>query len=155
MIPGFDTALIAIIESHPSIIVGTCDLALCPVMARSFGARIIDAGEALELFISRQPGPQTYENILATGRLAVTFTVPETFESYQVKGRATVLGDCTDADQAFIEAYSREIRRRIAALGDPPAVVMGTFSVRDPYRVRLEPEVVFLQTPGRNAGQKL
>ncbi|MBL9050942.1 MAG: hypothetical protein JNK19_12605 [Tabrizicola sp.] len=87
---------------------------------------------------------------------------PDSSIRFQRKARASaltsvlsVLGGCADADHAYIEAYSREIRRRIAALGDPPAVVMGTFSVRDPYRVRLEPEVVFLQNPGRNAGQKL
>jgi hypothetical protein len=155
MVSGFDNTLIGIIRSHPSIIVGTCDRALGPAVARGFGARVIDGGEAVEVVVSRWPGPQTEANLEATGRLAVTFTAPETFDSYQIKGRATAWGDCTPADLALVEAYTAVIRRRIAALGEPAEVVDRTFTARSPFRVRFAPEVVFLQTPGRNAGQRL
>jgi hypothetical protein len=148
-----DCEVIALIEGHPSIIVGTCDRALNPVIARGFGARVIDDGAALEVIVSRWPGPETLANIEATGRIAVTFTGVETFEAYQIKGRVTGWGDCTPKDMALIETFTPVIRRRIAALGEPPLVTINTFAPRGQFRVRIAPEAVFVQTPGNQAGQ--
>lgn len=155
MISGFDARLIEMIESHPSIIVGTCDRALVPTMARCFGARLIDGGAEIQLVVSRWPGPKTLDNIADTGRIAVTFTAPETFASYQIKGRVTAWGDCSSADEALAALCSRTIRGRLEALGEPPDVLRQTFALRGAYSVTLAPEVVFLQTPGKNAGQQL
>jgi hypothetical protein len=151
--PTLDSELTALIEAHPSIIVGTCDRALNPVMARGFGARVLDGGRALEVIISRWPGPETLANIEATGRIAVTFTVVETFEAYQIKGRVTNWGDCTPEDMTLIDTFTRGIRRRIAALGEPELVTLNTFLARGQFRVRIAPEAVFVQTPGKLAGQ--
>ncbi len=98
MISGFDDTLIALIEAHPSIIVGTCDRALVPTMSRGFGARVIDRGKALDVLVSRWPGRGTLANIEATGRVATTFTAPETFDAYQIKGRVLEWGECTAED---------------------------------------------------------
>jgi hypothetical protein len=139
MISGFDARLIELIESHPSIIIGTCDPALVPTMSRGFGGRVVDGGAAIRLVVSRWPGPKTLANIAETGRIAVTFTAPETFVSYQIKGRVTDWGDCTPADEALAALCAATIRQRVEALGEPPHAVRPTF----------------LQTPGKNAGQQL
>lgn len=155
MISGLDDKVIALIEGHPSIIIGTCDRTLVPTMSRGFGARLVDGGAAIEVLVSRWPGPQTPTNIADTGRIAVTFTAPETFESYQIKGRATVQGDLTPEDETLAAAYLTVIRQRIEALGKPAEVVKPTFAPRGLYRIRVVPEVVFLQTPGKGAGRQL
>ncbi len=155
MISGFDQNLIDLIESHPSIIIGTCDRALVPVMSRGFGARVISGGETVEVLISRWPGRATLANVEASRRIAVTFTAPETFESYQVKGRVTEWGECTPADLELASRFTDVIRQRILSLGDPPDLVRLTFSAQGLFRVRFKPEVVFRQTPGKNAGQRL
>jgi hypothetical protein len=155
MVSGFDDRLIALIASHPSIIVGTCDRALVPTMSRGFGARVIGGGTSVEVLISRWPGPQTLANIERSGRIAVTFTAPETFEAYQVKGQATDWGACRPDDLALEAAFTRVIRERIARLGEPPELVRTTFSAHGLFRVGIVPDAVFVQTPGRNAGQRL
>jgi hypothetical protein len=155
MISGFDDKLIALIESHPSIIVGTCDRALVPTMSRGFGARVIDGGEALDVLISRWPGSKTLANIEATSRIATTFTSPETFDAYQIKGRPIDWGECTPEDLELAATYTTQIRARIARLGEPEDLVRVTFSARGLYRVRIVPEAIFLQTPGKNAGQRI
>jgi hypothetical protein len=155
MVSGFDDKLIALIRSHPSIIIGTCDRALVPTMSRGFGARVIDGGDALDVLISCWPGLRAKANIEDGGRIAVTFTSPETFESYQIKGRVTELGDCTPADLDLEADFTKVIRERILALHEPPELVRTTFTARGLYRVRVVPEAVFLQTPGRDAGERL
>jgi hypothetical protein len=155
MISGFDDTLIALIHSHPSIIVGTCDRALVPCMARGFGARVLDGGAAVDVLVSTWPGPQTLANLEDSGRIAVTFTAPETFQAYQIKGRATDRGECTQADLDLAAEFTKVIRKRIIRLAEPPDLVRVTFSSRKLFRVRMVPEVVFLQTPGKNAGQRL
>jgi hypothetical protein len=155
MISGFDERLIALIEGHPSITIGTCDRALVPTMSRAFGARVIARGEALDVLLSHWPGPRTRENLAANGRIAMTFTAPETFDAYQVKGRVTDIGDCTAEDLALAQTYTETIRDRIRNLAEPEAVVLSCFTAQGLSRLRVRPEAVFLQTPGRNAGQKL
>jgi hypothetical protein len=155
MISGFDSKLVEVIESHPSIIVGTCDRALVPCIARSFGARVLQGGPGIELLVSHWPGPQTIPNIQQSGRMAVTFTSPETYVSFQVKGRATILGECDADDAEFATAYTAAIRARIEALKEPPSLVNVIFTPRGLYKLRLDAEAVFLQTPGKNAGARL
>lgn len=150
-----DDRLIGLIGSEPSIIIGTCDAALVPSMARGFGARVIRDGAAIEVLISRWPGPGTLENIARTGRIAVTFTAPESFVSVQIKGRALDWGDCTSEDLARAERYAGTIRQRIVALGEPPEQVLPTYSPVSPFRVTFAPEAVYDQTPGSTAGQRL
>lgn len=155
MISGFDDRLFGLIESHPSITVGTCDRALVPTMSRAFGARVIGHGEAVEVLISRWPGARAADNIAATGRIAVTFTAPETFDAFQIKGRVVETADCSEDDLRLAAIYTDVIRDRIRRLDEPEAVVLTTFTARGLYRVRMAPEAVFLQTPGKNAGQRL
>jgi hypothetical protein len=155
MISGFDDKLIALIESHPSIIVGTCDRALVPTMSRGFGARVIDGGKAVHVLISRWPGRRTLANIEATRRIATTFTAPETFDAYQIKGRVVDWGECTAEDLELAATYTTVIRERITRLGEPEDMVRVVFAAHGLYRVRIVPEAIFLQTPGKNAGQRI
>jgi hypothetical protein len=155
MISGFDDTLIALICSHPSIIVGTCDRALVPTMSRGFGARVIDRGAAVEVLVSRWPGPKTLANIEATGRVAVTFTAPETYCAYQIKGLVSGWCACSPEDLDLAAVFTQRLRERIESLGEPPALVRTIFSARGLYRISVVPEVVFLQTPGKDAGRQL
>jgi hypothetical protein len=155
MISGFDSKLVTLIESHPSIIVGTCDRALVPCIARAFGARVSSADSSIEILVSRWPGPQTQQNLEQTDRVAVTFTTPETFEAFQVKGRASVLGECDAQDLALSNAYTEVIRTRIASLNEPTDLVKAIFTSKGLFKIKVTPDSVYLQTPGKNAGQRI
>lgn len=155
MISGLNDKLVGIIHSHPSITIGTCDRALVPSMSRGFGGRVRDDGAVIELVVSRWPGPSALDNMRETGRLAATFTAPETFEAFQVKGRFLGSAECSAEDLALVQAYTATIRRRIEAMDETLVIVETTFSSVQPFLVRMAPEVVFEQTPGQNAGRKL
>jgi hypothetical protein len=155
MIAEFDRKVIEMIGSHPSIIVGTCDRACVPGIARAFGARIIPGRASIDVFVSGWPGPNTLANIQQNNRVAVTFTSPETFEAYQIKGRAVAWGECTAEDHDLSRVFTETIRQRIAALHEPPELVRVTFTARGLFRITVDAESVFVQNPGKNAGQKL
>jgi hypothetical protein len=155
MLSGLDKVLVELIEAHPSIIVGTCDKALVPCLARAYGARILPGSACLELIVSRWPGPETEANVHASGRIAATFTSPETFVSYQLKGQARVLGACDPSDVAFSATYTETIRARIISLREPTDLVTVLLTPQGLFKVHMEPEAVFLQTPGKNAGMRL
>jgi hypothetical protein len=109
-------------------------------------------GETVEVLISRWPGPWTFANTEATRRIAVTFTSPETFESYQIKRHVTDCSRSIQADRDLSATFTKVIRERILRLGEPPRLVEPTFSARGLCRVRVIPEAVYLQKPGKNAG---
>jgi hypothetical protein len=155
MISGFDDRLVDIIHAHPSTTLATRDRALVSTMSRGFGTRVIEGGAEIEVVVSRWPGPNALDNMLENGRVAVTFTVPETFASFQVKGRFLSHGACTQADLELVDVYTRTIRRRIEALDESALLAETTFAWFDPFMIRFAPEVVFDQTPGQNAGRRL
>jgi hypothetical protein len=155
MISSFDSKLVALIASHPSTIVGTCDRACVPCIGRAYGTRVYDSRPHLELMVSRWPGPQTQANLEQTGRAAITFTSPSTFEAYQVKGKFLGWDECTPDDLALSEIYTKAIREWIVALQEPLELARVTFTPRGLFRISIEVDSVFVQTPGRNAGQRL
>jgi hypothetical protein len=155
MIPGFDSKVVEMIQSHPSIIVGTCDKACLPCIARAFGARIVPGRAGVEVLVSEWPGRETRSNIQETGRAALTFTSPETFEAYQIKGRVVALGECTPEDFELSRVFTETIRKRIAALGEPPELVRVTFTSRGLFRITVDAESIYVQTPGKLAGSRL
>jgi hypothetical protein len=116
---------------------------------------VLQGGPNIELLVSRWPGPQTIANLENNNRIAVTFTSPETFESYQVKGRASVLGECDARDMELSAVFTAAICARVVALGERPELVTITFSARGLFKLRVDAEAVFLQTPGKNAGARL
>jgi hypothetical protein len=151
----FDSKLLEIIESHPSIIVGTCDKACVPSISRGFGGRVSSTHPRMEILVSHWPGPECRANLEQTKRIAVTFTSPETFEAYQVKGKVIRIAECDHADLDLLEIYTRTIQARITALGEPLVVARVTFTSRGLFRVSFEVDSVFVQTPGTNAGRQI
>jgi hypothetical protein len=155
MIPGLDSKLKELIEAHPLIIVGTCDRALMPCASRGFGARVKNEGTALEVLVTRWPTPQALVNIEQTRRIAVTFTKPEDFVSFQFKGRVTSCAAPDESDRQLSAAYCETIGRRLNAIGAPSNVSGLVFLGSDVMRVSFTVDEAFLQTPGKNAGQPL
>lgn len=150
-----DDNLANLIHAHPLIIIGSCDRALVPAATRGFGARVLREGTAMEVLVTRWPSLQSISNIEQTRRIAVTFTQPENFISYQFKGRVT---SCTapDTDDKRLSAdYCETIGRRLIAIGLPAGIAGLVFLGSDVMRVSLEITEAFHQTPGKNAGARL
>jgi hypothetical protein len=141
-------------ESAVMIIVGTCDDALRPQIARAVGVIVDRATGGLDLIVSDWQWPETIANVRRNGRLAVTFARPSDYVSYQVKGRATVI----PASAAHLACAARYVEAMTATLvgnGLDARVTVPWLVDREPAALRLAAEMIFVQTPGDKAGQRL
>jgi hypothetical protein len=150
-----DSKLAEMIHAHPLIIVGSCDRALVPSTGRGFGARIGSDGKTMEVLVARLPAPQTLANFEQTKRIAVTFTQPEDFVSYQLKGHVISCVAPDDKDKQLATTYCETIARRLNAVGAPANVAGLIFLGSDVMRVSFDVIEAFVQTPGKNAGTRL
>jgi hypothetical protein len=155
MISGLDSKVVDMINAHPLIIIGSCDRALVPAASRAFGARVKDGGKALEVLVSHVLSQQTIANIQDTRRIAATFVQPETYESYQFKGRLTSCDEPDEDDWKLSAEYCQTISCRLGAIGAPANVVYLIFISRNVMRVRFDIEEAYVQTPGKISGQRL
>jgi hypothetical protein len=150
-----DSKLAELIHAHPLIIIGSCDRGLVPAATRGFGARVLRQGSSMDVLVTRWPSLQTIDNIEQTRRIAVTFTNPEDFVSYQFKGRVTSCTVPDEDDKRLSANYCEAIGQRLAAIGLPAGIAGLVFLGQDVTRVNLEITEAYHQTPGRNAGTRL
>src|SRR3984957_1834372 len=149
-----DVALAAFLESPVMIIVGSCDDGLLPQIARAAGAIVDGAKGRVDLIVSSWQWPQTIANVRRNGRLAVTFARPSDYVSYQVKGRATVI-PAAAAHRACAARYVEAMTATLGGSGLDARVTAPWLVNREPAALRLAAEMIFVQTPGDKAGQRL
>jgi hypothetical protein len=141
------------LESPVMIIVGTCGDGGRPAIGRAVGARV-HGGGVIELVVSAWQWPSTAANVRANGRIAATFARPSDYVSYQVKGAAT-LRAADAADLALSERYMTSIVAALALLGLERRLVAPWLTHRDAVVVLLAADTMFVQTPGKKAGQQV
>jgi hypothetical protein len=149
-----DAELASFMESAVMIIVGTCDNALRPQIGRAVGAIVDRATGGVDLIVSGWQWPETIANVRRNGRLAVTFARPSDYVSYQVKGRATVI-TAAASDRACAARYVRAMTAILVGNGLDVRVTAPWLVDREPVALRLVAEMIFVQTPGDRAGQRL
>jgi hypothetical protein len=139
-----------LIESDPAIYVGTANADMTPEITRGWGARILLDG-SVDLFIDRDPGARSLDNLERNGLIAVTFSSPTDYRSLQVKGVFLESGEPSDADLATVQCHRDRFAAASAALGFPPHVASALWTDAV-VRIRFQPEEAFDQTPGAGAG---
>ena len=149
-----DAELASFMESAVMIIVGTCDDALRPQIGRAAGAIVDRATGRVDLIVSDWQWPETIANVRRNGRLAVTFARPSDYVSYQVKGRATVI-PASAAHRARAARYVEAMTATLVGNGLDARVTTPWLVDREPAALRLTAEMIFVQTPGDKAGQRL
>ena len=145
--------LAELLESPCSLIVGTVDADRLPDASRAWGVEVLD-DRHLRVLLSTQ-APVTRANVQGGGALALTATHFTTFESVQLKGRATQLEEATPADRIRFDRYCSGAKRAIAASDGTPEELVERFMTADVYACLVTVESVFDQTPGRSAGTQL
>jgi hypothetical protein len=149
-----DAALAAFLESPVMIIVGSCDDALRPRIARGAGASVNRAKGRIDVVVSSWQWPDTIANVRRNGRLAITFARPADYVSYQVKGRAAMI-PASAAHRQRAQRYIEAMTETFAGLGLDRAVAAPWLVDLEPRVLRLTIEMVFVQTPGEKAGRLL
>lgn len=152
-----DAELAAFIESPVMQIVGTADATRRPGIARGVGAwRTGDKDkdkDTVDLVLSAWQWPETIANIEATGRIAVTFSRPSDYVTYQIKGTATL----RPADDGEIERSAGYMVAIVSALmrnGLLPEIIAPWLTARDAVVATIRISSVYVQTPGAQAGTK-
>ena len=145
--------LAAFLESPCSLIVGTVDADGLPEASRAWGVEVLDE-RSLRVLLSTQ-APVTRRNVEGRGAFALTATHFTTFESVQVKGRATRVDVATAADRICFERYCAGAMRAIAESDGTPEELVARFITADVYACLVTIDSVFDQTPGRSAGTQL
>ncbi len=145
--------LVELLESPCSLIVGTVGPDGTPDASRAWGLEVLD-DRRLRVLLSTQ-APVTRRNVERGGAIALTATHFSTFESVQLKGRATQVEEATPADRIRFERYSAGATRAIAESDGTPEALVGRFMTADVYVCRVTVDSVYDQTPGRSAGTQL
>ena len=149
-----DDTLARFLRRPVMIIVGTLDRARRPEIGRAVGATPDLAENRVDLLVSEWQWPATVANVRATGRAAATFSRPSDYETYQIKGRAT-LRPTGPADIDAARTYRRETIVALTEVGLDPALAEHWLTDRDLVLLSLTAEDVFVQTPGPRAGLRL
>lgn len=146
--------LAGFLSSPVMTILGTADSCGRPDIGRAVGCRVSPGGSHLDLVVPERHWPGTIANIRATARTAATFSRPADYETFQVKGAAS-LRDADADDLALAARYMGDIRGVLAGLGIPPSFSATWLSVEGAVIVTLSIDAVFVQTPGPHAGKAL
>jgi hypothetical protein len=147
-----DPAMAAFMTSPVMIIIGSRDGSRQPAIGRGLGVRI--ENETVELVFSAWQWPATRANLRANGDVAITFSRPADYVTYQLKGRAAIR-DCVPSDLERCKRYCKEITEVLRSLGLPPQLIAPLLSDRDLVAARVQITDVFVQTPGPRAGEPL
>ena len=145
--------LAELLESPCSLIVGTVDADGLPDAGRAWGVEVLD-DRTVRVLLSIQ-AEVTRANVGHGGAIALTATHFSTFESVQLKGRATHVEDATPADRIRFDRYCAGAARAIAESDGTPEELVMRFMTAGVYACTMSVEAVFDQTPGRSAGTQL
>jgi hypothetical protein len=145
-----DQELRQFIEGPVMLIVGSVGADGRAAIGRASGARV--RGDVVTLFVSHWQWPGTVANLMANPSMALTATSPASYDSYQLKGLATVRPADDDA-VALADRYIDATYRLMTSLGVPTTSNAAWFRNRELWEVQLVATAVFIQTPGPLAGQ--
>jgi hypothetical protein len=151
---GLSPELVDFLQGRVMIIVGT-QAGGRPEIARALGARVDAARRRVTLALSAFQWPEAVANLRSDPRLAVTFSRPYDYATYQLKGRATEVHAADGGQIAAASRYGRLMAAELAALGVAREVSAPWRVERDLVAVTMAVEAAFLQTPGRDAGRPI
>ena len=154
--------LVELSVSGPVVIVGSGDAAGVPEVSRAWGMHLlVDANEVV-ICVPSTSGRRLLANLERTGRIAVNVTSPQTYRSFQMKGRVLSIGVASPEDLDRAAAHQRAFVDSVAAVGMSREISPRLFadSPADPIQpdltaVRLAVEALFDQTPGPGAGARV
>ena len=148
------------LEGPVSVLVGTRDSRLIPEITRAWGPRVSDDCRRISLCVPVATSGKTLDNLEANGEIAVTFSLPTNYRTFQVKGRhaAAAEPDSTDVEdvERHRDAFAMVNERMGLPRGRIEAFWRGEIETSAVLvKIFFAPEQVFDQTPGPSAGKKL
>jgi len=146
--------LVQFLESGVSMQVGTRDSCLVPEAVRAVGARAVESGREVVVYVPVATGARTADNLAENGRIAVCFSRMEDHRTIQVKGTVLEVRGAAAEERATVDRYRAAFGENLAFLGMPPRLSFRVASWPC-HAVRFRVETVWVQTPGPGAGDAL
>ena len=148
---------VAFIQREVAIDVASCSSDKRPSASRGFACRVSPDRQRLTIFVRRGEASQLLQDVLGQDVIAVVFCLPETEAAIQIKGRQISLSASNADDVEHVERYRQAFVEGIVKLGYDREFGLSYMATQADQLVALSftPEVVFEQTPGPLAGQRL
>ncbi len=148
---------VAFIQREVAIDVASCSSDLRPSACRGFACRASPDRQRLTIFVRRGEAGQLLQDVLGQDVIAVVFCLPATETAIQIKGRQVSLSAASTSDIACVEAYRNAFVDGIVRLGHRREFGLSSMAFEAGQLVALSftPELVFEQTPGPMAGNRL
>lgn len=147
-------AMVQLLETGVSVVVGTRDAALMPECTRAWGILVGRDRASVTIFLTETISRKTLENLKDNGLIAISCTRPTDHLACQLKGRLRAMRPATASDRARSRTWHREFSAELIAIG-VPAGVCEAWITEPALALDIEVTDVFHQTPGPGTGEKV
>lgn len=146
-------ALLDLLETGVSVMVGTRDDALMPECTRAWGIRVEPDRSSVTVFLTETISRKTLANLRENGRIAITCTRPSDHTACQLKGAVRLIRPADQRDEGHRHRWKREFFSELMAVGVPAELCEAL--ITDPaLAVEVDVQESFGQTPGPGAGDR-
>ena len=148
------------LEGPVSVLVGTRDSRLVPEITRAWGPRVFEDRQRVSLCVPLATSRKTLDNLEGNGEIAVTFSLPTNYRTFQLKGRHAKAAEPDSMDLAVVARHRDAFAAVNEPLGQPRQQVEAFWRAEIEtsavlVKILFVPEQVFDQTPGPGAGRSL
>lgn len=147
-------ALIGLLQTGVSVVVGTRDAALMPECTRAWGVHVEPNGHTITIFLTEATSPHTLTNLRANGQVAISCTRPTDHVACQLKGRVRCIRPADQRDRERSRHWHGEFVGEITAIG-VPAETGRAWQTEPDLAVDIDVTDVFHQTPGPGTGERI
>jgi len=146
--------LAAFLQGGRIVIFATRDASLRPHLARALAPRLEPGHRRMALCVPIRESGQCLQDLQFHPRIAITFSEPTTYRTYQLKGRVVGRRDLGAPEHEALARYTEGLTEACLAVGMPEGLVQRLWSDRF-TRLDVALEQAFAQTPGAGAGDPL
>jgi hypothetical protein len=152
--------LIDLAASGAVVIAATCDAEGAPELARVWGPHLDAEADEIVICVPSASGRRLLTNLEQSGLIAVNVTSPQTYRSFQAKGRVIAVAMASPEERERVAAHQEAFIESVVAVGMPRDMSRRLFEEElrespDLTAVRVKVEVLFDQTPGPGAGARV
>ena len=146
-------AMVELLQTGVSVVVGTRDATLMPECTRAWGIRVGKDRRTVTIFLTETISIKTFQNLRENGQVAISCTRPTDHVACQLKGRLRAIRPASQRDQGHSKQWHREFLGELVAIG-VPAAVAEAWITEPALAVDIDVTDVFHQTPGPGTGEK-
>lgn len=147
-------AMVVLLETGVSVVVGTRDATLMPECTRAWGIRVAKDRQSVTIFLTEAISRKTLQNLRKNGQIAISCTRPTDHVACQFKGRLRTIRPTNQHDQEHSKTWHREFIGELIAIG-VPAPLCEAWITEPALAIDIDVTDVFHQTPGPGTGEKV